>query len=355
MPQRPQLHRYHKQARQHRLYRLLAPALLLCSLVLASCNASNASPSNQATSGTSHYQVPTDTFPINHPVATTGCGQSSPIPPGSSVNVTIAAHPAEARGSSTRTYRIHVPQIYDANKLAAVVLVFHGFGGTAIEMERGSGFSQLADQQGFIAVYPQGLTEPYNGKPFWAEIGPIDYGIDDVLFVSDILNDLQTKFCVDAQRIYATGFSNGGGVTNLLACRLAGRIAAFAPLSANAYAIPGGCHPGRPVPLLNMHGSADPLLPYNGIPLSVNPDWPLPSVPEYLQTWATRDGCTRGPTIFMRETRVTGEKWTGCQGNVSVVHYRIEGGGHAWLPLIGSRTPAEVMWLFFSQYPFPTS
>ena len=275
----PQSQKYDKQAERHRLYRFLAPALLLCSLVLASCNTSNVSPSNQTGSGISHYQIPTDTFPINHLVATTGCGKSSLIPPGSSVNVTIAAHPAEARGNTTRTYRLHIPKIYDANKPAAVVLVFHGFGGAAIGMERGSGFSPLADQQGFIAVYPQGLSEYSSGKPFWAEIGPIDFGIDDVLFVSDILNDLQKKFCVDAHRIYATGFSNGGGMTSLLACRLAGRIAAFAPLSANAYAIPGGCHPGRPVPILNIHGSADPLLHYNGIPLSINPNWPMPSLP----------------------------------------------------------------------------
>jgi polyhydroxybutyrate depolymerase len=77
--------------------------------------------------------------------------------------------------------------------------------------------STLADAQNFIAVYPQGLIEPGTDKPFWAEIGPIDFGDDDVLFVSNILDDLQKNYCVDAHRIYATGFSNGGGMTTLLA------------------------------------------------------------------------------------------------------------------------------------------
>ncbi len=333
--------------------RILAPALLLC-LLLMGCASSNQPAAINAASA-NRYSPPNDTLPIDHLVATTGCGRVSPVASGTSVNVSIAAHPAESLGYSSRTYRIHVPKGYGNTQAMGVVLVFHGYGGSAAGMEAGSGFSTLADQQGFLAVYPQGLLDKQTNKPFWAEIGPIDFGVDDALFVSDILNDVQQKYCVDAHRIYATGFSNGGGVTNLLACRMAGRIAAFAPLSANAYAIPGGCHPGRPVPLLDMHGIADPLLPYNGIPLSKNPDWPLPSLASYMQTWATRDGCTRGPDIFLREPKATGMQWTGCRGNVNVVHYRIEGGGHAWPPLINGKTPAEVMWQFFSQYPLPAS
>lgn len=338
----------------HTYTRILASAFLLC-LLLAGCASSNqpAAPAVVNASSANRYSAPADTLPIDHPVTTTGCGSVSPVAPGSSANVTIAAHPAESLGSHSRTFRLHVPKNYSDTQAVAVVLVFHGYGGNAAGMESGSGFSTLADQQGFLAVYPQGLPDKQTNKPFWAEIGPIDYGVDDVLFVSDILNNLQQTYCVDAHRIYATGFSNGGGVTNLLACRMAGRIAAFAPLSANAYAIPGGCHPGRPVPLLNMHGTADPLLPYNGIPLSKNPDWPLPSLPTYMQTWAVRDGCTRGPDIFLREPKATGMQWTGCQGNVGVVHYRIEGGGHAWPPLINGKTPAQVMWQFFSTYPLP--
>jgi polyhydroxybutyrate depolymerase len=334
--------------------RVFAPVLILC-LVVIGCASSgqSVSPTTLNTPYANRYSPPTGTFAIDYPVTTTGCGKIPPVAPGSSVNVTIAAHPAESLGYFSRTYRIHVPGNYNDTHALGVVLAFHGYGGSATGMEAGSGFSTLADRQDFLAIYPQGLPDKQTNKPFWAEIGPIDFGVDDVLFVSDILNDVQQKYCVDAHRIYATGFSNGGGVTNLLACRLAGRIAAFAPLSANAYAIPGGCHPGRPVPLLNMHGTADPLLPYNGIPVSVNPNWPLPSLPVYMQTWAARDGCTHGPTIFLREPKVTGMQWTGCRGNVSVVHYRIEGGGHAWPPLINGQTPAEVMWQFFSHYPLP--
>ena len=242
---------------------------------------------------------------------------------------------------------MHVPASYDPLHPYAVVLSFHGYGGHATDMDHASGFSQLADKQGFLAVYPQGLPDGKTGIPFWAHVGPIDYGIDEAQFVSTLLDTLQTRFCVDAQRIYATGFSNGGGMTNFLACRLAARIAAFAPISGNFYALPGGCHPGRPVPILDFHGTKDGVLPYMGIPLSKNAAWPLPPIPQWLQTWATRDGCTQGPTIFLRQTNVTGEQWSGCKGNATVIHYRIEGGGHTGPPLIHGQSSAEVIWNFF--------
>ncbi|MEO6890988.1 MAG: PHB depolymerase family esterase, partial [Ktedonobacteraceae bacterium] len=262
---------------------------LLGSLLLAGCTTTPAAQSPQAgstPSWTPPSQSQINYEPINRPLSTTGCGLASPIAPGRSAGVTIASHPAVSEGQRTRTYRVHVPTIYEAHQSVPVVLVFHGYTGTATGMEQGSGFSQLADQENFIAVYPQGLPDGDGGAPFWASVGPIDNGVDDVLFVSDILSDLQRKFCIDARRIYVTGFSNGGGMTGFLACRLAGRVAAFAPVSGNFYNPPGGCSPGRPVPILDFHGTADHVLPYNGIPASENAAWPLPPVSQWLQTWA---------------------------------------------------------------------
>lgn len=337
---------------KRRAHGVIGLVVLLCSLMLASCDISNQVSSRQTLSRTPRPTSQVDVGPINRPVPTTGCGQTSPISPGSSANEMIASHPAVSNGASTRMYRVHVPTTYDTNHPIAVVLAFHGYGGSAVGME-GTGFSKLADQQNFIAVYPQGLPEGNSGKPFWASVGPIDYGIDDVLFVSDVLNDLQGKFCVDSHRIYVTGFSNGGGMSGFLACRLAGRIAAFAPVSGNFYALPGGCHPGRPVPILDFHGTADTVLPYKGISPTVNPTWPLPPIPQWLQDWASRDGCTTGPVTFLQESRVTGEQWTGCQGNVTVIHYRINGGGHAWPPAIDGRPGIDVIWSFFQAHPLP--
>ena len=329
---------------------VLFPALLL---ILAACSASVPTPSQHipAPSPSPQLTMPSVPLPINTPVATTGCHLPSAIAPGSSQNVAIPAYSPVSEGSLTRMYRVHIPIGYDAVRALPLILVFHGYSGTAAQMERATGLSQLADRHQFLVVYGQGLPDGDGGPPMWASLGPLDHGLDDLLYVSDVLNDVQRTFCVDAHRIYATGFSNGGGMTVFLACRMAERIADFAPMSANLYAIPGGCHPGRPIPLLYFHGSADPLLPYQGISPSLNPNWPLPSIQRWLQEWATRDGCTTGPVIILRQPTVTGEQWTNCAGNVTVVHYRLEEAGHSMPTLINGVPAMEVIWRFSRRYP----
>ena len=139
-------------------------------------------------------------------------------------------------------------------------------------------------------------------------------------------------------------------MTGLLACRLSGRIAAFAPVSGNFYPFAGGCQPPRPVPILDFHGARDTVLPYNGTPPGRNPAWPLPAIQDWLKGWASRDGCSPAPTIFLSSATVTGQQWSNCRANVAVVHYRIENGGHAWPPTIQGQSPEAIIWQFFQKY-----
>ncbi|HEV2459660.1 MAG TPA: PHB depolymerase family esterase [Ktedonobacterales bacterium] len=322
------------------------PLAVVC-LALGGCAAPATSHAQQRTTAT---PVPTAAS-YDRPTASAGCGKPTLVQPDTSADVTITADPAISNGQTTRLYRIHVPAGYEANTPMPVILVFHGYGGTAADGDARSGFTPLAEREGFIAVYPQGLLE--NGKPFWASAGPVDEGIDETPFVTHVLDDVQRHYCVDARRIFATGFSNGGGMTNFLACRLAGRIAAFAPASGNYYALPGGCHPSRPVPLVVFHGTADGTVPYDGIPAYESPDWPLPSIPEYLHDWAVRDGCTAGPSVFLSSGGVTGERWTGCGGSATVVHYRVEGGRHSLPGSVGGTSAQETIWDFFVAHPLP--
>jgi polyhydroxybutyrate depolymerase len=285
---------------------------------------------------------------VNAPIATTGCGKTSSIAVGSSANVTMTSDGLQ------RTYRLHVPAGYDANQMTPLVIDIHGHGGTAGWEERNSNYSALADQQHFLVVYPQGVVGP-DGKTGWATYGKRDPSVNDVLFFSDLLTALQQQLCMDPHRIYVTGMSNGGGMTNLLACQMAGRIAAFTLVSAAIYPIPEGCNPTRPVPYMEFHGTSDPIVHYNGgTALQFLP------IMQTMQDWATRDGCTSGPTTFFQQADVTGFKWTNCQGGVMVEHYRIDGGGHAWpgamIPASGYGRITQTVsattlgWQFFQHY-----
>lgn len=285
---------------------------VLCALIAASCGStSSASPAPSRTPS------PEATL-ITTPIRSTGCGKPAPTAPGSSVNETILS------GSLMRTYLLHVPTGYQEHTSEALVLNFHGHGSNAMQQERRSGMSLLADQQGFLVVYPQGVIGP-DGQTGWDTGQRGRPRVNDVLFVSDLLTHLQSVLCIDPLRVYATGFSNGGGMTYVLACSLAGRLAAFAPVSGSYPPYPGGCHPVRPVPLLEFHGTADRVVPYDG---SQSRQF-LPIL-AWLQEWATRDGCTTGPTAFYTQGSVTGLEWTHCQGNAAVVHFRIQGEGHTW-------------------------
>lgn len=323
--------------------------MIFCGLLLAGCAApTTALPRAHATAPSSPTLTP---LPQDAPMRSSGCGTTSPLQPGSSGKMVIRVDPTVSAGATTRTYLVHVPAAYAASSSLPVVLAFHGYSGTAAGLEAGLGLDALAEQQHFLAVYPQGLL--LDGQPFWASAGPVDEGIDELPFVKEVLDDLQRNWCVDAQRIYATGFSNGGGMVGFLACRLAGRIAAFAPVAGNYYAFPGGCHPIRAVPLLLVHGTADPVVPYMGISAQQSPAWPLPAIPTVLQAWAERDGCRPGPEIITQSPQLTVLQWSGCTGDALVVHYRIEGGGHALPPTLAGQPSLWVFWRFFQAHPLP--
>ena len=133
----------HQTRRKERWQELCAIVSVLLAFLLTSCNTTT-TPTNN-TSFQANYKLPQDIanlVPINHSISTTGCGIAPTIPLGTSVAQTVAAHPAEAEGHSTRSYILHVPTNYQANKANALVLVFHGFGG----MAAGTGSSSVSNQ-----------------------------------------------------------------------------------------------------------------------------------------------------------------------------------------------------------------
>ncbi len=270
-----------------------------------------------------------------------GCQKPSPVTPGTSANELMHS------GGLLRSYRVHVPRGYQPQQPIPLVLNFHGHGSFDYVQERGTHFSTLADREDFLVVYPQGIVGP-DKNTGWDDGRHKNPKSNDVLFVSDLISTLQHQWCIDADRIYATGFSNGGSMTILLACRMAARIAAFASVSGAYPPFPGGCHPSRPVPILEFHGTADKIVPYDGTSL-------LPTIPDWLASWTAIDGCHSQPSIFYQSGNITGERWTGCRDDMLIEHYRIDGGKHHWPTQQHDGLDATaVIWSFFQNYALPT-
>lgn len=251
---------------------------------------------------------------VDHPVPSVGCWLPTPVRPGATIRGTVSS------GGTQRSYLAELPPDYRPWRAQSLVLSFHGQSRTSEYQRELTGFAA----PGTVAVYPQGVPGTEDGKTAW-QGAPYSAAVDDVRFTSDLLNHLQRRLCVDPARIFATGKSNGGGFTGMLACRLGGRIAAFAPVAGAFYPQAGDCDPRRPVPVLEIHGGADDTIPYDG-----DPQKGLPALPDWLAGWADRNGCALDPSTRDLGNGVQRSVWRGCDGRGALRHYRVDGLAHDW-------------------------
>jgi len=249
-----------------------------------------------------------------------------------------------------------------------VVLAFHGAFMNGTSMIGFSGLNHKADEAGFIVVYPNGLGI---GQAFlffnaWSKPGgPGKDPPDDVEFTSKMLDDLETVCNVDPKRVFATGMSNGGMMSNRLGAELSDRIAAIAPVS-GTLAI-DQIHPTHPVPAIIFHGTADTIVPFGGrrAPDPRSPQFQ--GVRDTVKAWVEADGCTPDPTTTTLPdtahdgTTVKREEYGSGKDGAEVVLYTIEGGGHTWpgrqppAAFLGKSTSDisanDLMWAFFLKHP----
>ncbi len=246
--------------------------------------------------------------------------------------------------AQTRQFRLHIPSAYQASNPAPLVINLHGFGGTGLQQDLMTNMSNKADEIGFIAVHPEGRGDPQS----WY-VGPTVGGRqEDVQFMRDLIACLKGQLSIDANRIYATGFSNGGGMVNRLGCDLSDVIAAIAPVS-GAYFFYDTCQPARPIPIAAFHGTDDEIVPYYG-------GTGLPPIRDWAAAWAGRNGCAPTPTITYLQGDVTGETWGSCTNDAIVTLYTIAGGKHRWPGSVGATQnidATDTIWEFFAAHPFP--
>lgn len=253
-----------------------------------------------------------------HAVRSGGCARSA-IDAGERLEKSIDV------GGARRAYILHVPGSTKPGQPLPLLLDFHGWGHSAAGVWRVSHFKELAERDGFITVYPDGLPVRLRrdeSRPGWEILGV--EGNRDLAFTRALLDEIERDYCIDRTRIYSTGFSNGAFFTNLLGCALSDRIAAIAPVGGGRITVP--CRPGRAVPVLIYHGRTDEVIP-----------------PEHARQardqWAAIDGCAGlqpGPC----------ERYENCAG--AEVRYCEVDIGHTWPP----EATTEI-WQFLRRHTLP--
>ncbi len=238
-------------------------------------------------------------------------------------------------GGVERMFRLVVPDGYDGRTALPVVFGLHALTVSHLAVPSISGYDEMATRYDFIAVYPSGRL---NGTtPYWLA-APVP-GNHDVRFVGELLDLLETELCIDPARVFAAGMSNGGQMSSVLACQLADRITAVAPISGVEFS--DSCR-GRPVPVMAFHGDADPIVHYDGGGLNATRITDMnywhgevpAGLPEHegveaaMRNWARHNGCDPEPLEVRLSPEVVRRTWERCDADT--ILYVVEGGGHAW-------------------------
>lgn len=203
-----------------------------------------------------------------------------------------------------------------------------------------TGFNDLAEQEGFIVAYPNGVNNGWNtNSPF-----PGGSTADDVGYIGALRDTLIAQFSIDTTRIYACGFSAGGYMSHKLGCESPKCFAAIASVSGtiNTGAV-GACAPQHTPGVLQVHGTSDFIVSYNGSIFSGL------GVQAVLDLWTANLACATPPTITPFTASVEQQVYAPCSGSASVVHYKIDGGGHTW-PTGASFNATDLIWDFFQGF-----
>lgn len=247
-------------------------------------------------------------------------------------------------GSGDRKYLLHVPAKYDGKTAVPLVIDFHGITGDGKGERSSSPYPAQTDPEGVIMAFPTGASGPMGNA--W-NVGPCCVAnVDDVAFAKAIVADIQAVACIDAKRVYAVGFSMGGGMSHYLACHAADVFAAVAPaafdlLEENV----GACKPARPISVISFRGTADGTVSYAGGDSAVVPGMPITflGAKNTFAKWAEINQCTGSPSA---EDSKGCSTYSSCKDGVEVTLCTKQGGGHA-------AGDASVGWPSLKKYTLP--
>ena len=297
------------------------PPVLACvcaALVVAACGSSSDPPATTQSAAPASATSPSTGANASTAQASPACAAGAAAPPSKVTGApldTILRVPPRARGHR-----------------APLILALHFASGTGSQMEQATRYTPQARRSGFVVAYP---TASANG--FWSIDG-------DLAKLTATLDRIERIACIDPARVYVSGISNGGFMATVVACRMAGRIAAAALFAPGMNGI-GPCSPSRPPSVLEVHGTSDPIVPYAG-------------VASFVGGWARRDGCASRATATRGGALVTLFRWPGCRGGAQVEHLRLTRGKHIeLLPQLRQAgvDPAATAWSFLRAHRLPAA
>ncbi|MBQ4804716.1 T9SS type A sorting domain-containing protein [Aquimarina sp. MMG015] len=256
----------------------------------------------------------------------------------------------------TRDYILYVPAIYSSDKPAPLVFNFHGYTSNANDQMFYGDFRSIADTEGFLIVHPMGTVDNSGNTHF--NVGWGTSAIDDVGYTEALIDEISSNYTINAGRIYSTGMSNGGFMSYKLACELSERIAAIASVTGTMNKNqPATCNPSHQIPVMEIHGTSDPTVPYEGA------NW-IESTPDVMSFWANFNNCETSAEITnLPDTApndgstVEYQVFKNGDNGARVEHYKINNGGHKWpgSNFNSSGTNYDIdasalIWDFFSKY-----
>jgi polyhydroxybutyrate depolymerase len=220
-----------------------------------------------------------------------------------------------------------------------LVLALHGYTQDASRLEATTHFNDEAAQAGFVVAYPRGIGQSWNAGSCCGSAQ--SENIDDVKFIGQLIDRLVKGGQADPKRVFATGLSNGGMMVYRLACELSDRLAAVASVSGAM--VTDACNPTRPISVLEIHGTQDAIVPFEGGPTVLGP---VPSTISTMKRWAGIDGCAADAQINQSGI-VRTMTWTPCRDGTAVTLDAVNGLGHSWFSAEPNAT--KVVWEFFSR------
>lgn len=262
----------------------------------------------------------------------------------------------------SRKYVLNLPPGYYDAAGFSLVIAMHGGGGSASQFESTSKLTEKANASGFIVVYPEGtgVINTWNAGTCCG--ASASNNINDVKFISMLIDKLVTTYKINPKKVYATGHSNGGMMSYRLACELSTKIAAIAP-NGSTMVVTQPCNPARSVPVLHMHSKLDQHVVYtggygNGVSGVYCP--PLDSV---LNVWSLKNSCSTQAQVIVSNNNYTHKRWLNCSNNATIDYYLTNDGGHGWpgglpggpnsdIPSI-SINANDLLWSFFQQHQIP--